>query len=330
MQLAKRPRAEKIGPGAIAMFFARAAAWSSSASMGGMKLAALLAVWTIWSSTYYALKIVVADAPAMLSSGLRFGLAGLALLVIGLMRGEAKPTLKEIVHAAPAGIFLFAGGNGLLALAERTASSGAGALACALAPVWAALLSLFWGERPTRRQWVGFVLGFAGVAILCGGGTLPDRTAPALLAIAPVFWASGTVLSRHYPSRASLQLLVGGLSMFVFGFATGEDVPTHVGLPAILGWVYLVVFGSMVGFTAYAYLVRNASTTVAMSYAYVNPLVAVLLGAVLGGEHVGSGIVLSGVLVIGAVILIVMRRSAARALPLHRDDAPAGERLARG
>src|ERR1043166_807217 len=96
---------------------------------------ALLAVWTIWSSTYYALKIVVGDAPAMLACGVRFVIAGLALLLIGVMRGEAKPTLREVARAAPAGVFLFTGGNGLLALAERTASSGAGALACAITPV---------------------------------------------------------------------------------------------------------------------------------------------------------------------------------------------------
>jgi drug/metabolite transporter (DMT)-like permease len=291
---------------------------------------ALLAIWTIWSSTYFALRIVVQEAPAMLSSGLRFALAGIALFLIGFVRGEARPTGRELLRAAPAGIFLFAGGNGLLALAERTASSGAGALGCALAPVWAALLSLFWGERPTGRQWIAFLLGFAGVAVLCSGGALPDRSAATLLIFAPVCWATGTVLARRYPSRASLQLVMGGASMLLFGFVTGEHVPHSIGAPAILAWVYLVVFGSMVGFTAYAYLVRRSSTTVAMSYAYVNPILAVLLGAALGGEHVGKEIILSGALVVAAVLAIVMRRSAAPARRPRPDDAPGGERLARG
>ena len=269
---------------------------------------ALLVVWTVWSSTYFAIRVVVLDAPALLSSGARFALAGGALLAIGLARGDRFPRPIELLRAAPAGVLLFAGGNGLVALAVRTASSGSAALACAVAPVWAAVFSLFMGERPTWRQWLGFALGFGGVAVLCGGGAFPDKRAAIMLAVAPLCWASGTVLVRRLPSRASLQLFTGGIGMLVLGMFSGEHVPKTMSGSAFAAWIYLVVFGSMLAFSAYAYLVRNASTTVAMSYAYVNPVLAVLLGAAFGGEHVGGEILLSGALVVGAVFLIVRRR----------------------
>jgi drug/metabolite transporter (DMT)-like permease len=268
---------------------------------------ALLAVWTIWSSTYLGIRIVVLEVPPMLSSGARFALAGAGLLAIGMLRGERFPRAIELVRATPAGVLLFAGGNGLVAVAERTASSGAGALAAALSPVWAALISYAFGDRPTRRQWLGFALGFAGVALLVSGDALPDRRSAIALAIAPVCWAGGTVLVRRMPSRPSLQLFMGGISMLLIGLIAGEHV-VSISQRAFAAWVYLTVVGSMLAFTAYAYLVRNASTTVAMSYAYVNPVLAVLLGAALGGEHVGRGLILSAALVVLAVILIVRRR----------------------
>lgn len=271
---------------------------------------ALVAVWTIWSSTYLGIRIVVLEAPVMFSSGARFAIAGMGLLAIGMFRGESWPRPMELLRAAPAGILLFGGGNGLVAVAERTASSGAGALAAALSPVWAALFSYAFGEHPTRRRWLGFALGFAGVALLVGGDALPDRRSAIALAIAPVCWAAGTVLVRRMPSRPSLQLFTGGVAMLFIGLVTGERL-VIISSGALAAWIYLTVIGSMLAFTAYAYLVRNASTTVAMSYAYVNPVLAVLLGAAVGGEHVGRGLILSAALVVAAVVLIVRRGNTA-------------------
>ena len=199
---------------------------------------------------------------------------------------------------------LFAGGSGLVALAERTAESGATALACALAPVWAALAGLFWGERPGARQWLGFALGVAGVGTL-SVGALPDRASAILLLLAPLCWAAGTLVAKRAPSPASAQLVLGGLATCAIGAARGESWPAHVPTSAWLAWVYLALVGSTLAYSAYLHLVRHASVAVAMSYAYVNPVLAVLLGAALGDERAGPAVLLAAALVTAAVVLIV-------------------------
>jgi len=272
-------------------------------------LLALLVVYVVWSSTYFAIRVVVLAMPALVSGGARFALAGAALLAIDLARGRALPPARDWIRAAPAGLLLFAGGNGLVALAERTASSGSAALACALAPVWAAILAfpLRIGERPRARQWIGFGLGFAGVAVL-SAGALPDRASTILLGFAPICWALGTLLSKRFSASAPLQLLLGGLGTVAIGLAIGERATAPIPMTAWFAWAYLTVIGSMLAFTAYSYLVRHAPTPVAMSYAYVNPVLAVLLGAAAGNEPLGPSVLVSAVLVTCAVVLIVRAR----------------------
>jgi len=266
--------------------------------------AALGIVYVVWSSTYLAIRVVVASMPPLLSAGARFALAGGALLAWDVWRARTLPHAREWLRALPVGLLLFLGGNGLVAIAERTASSGAAALACALAPVWAGVLSSFGRERPRARQWLGFALGFAGVAVL-SAGAMPDRASAALLFLAPIAWASGTLLAKRFGTSASLQLLVGGSSTMVIGLALGESLPPSMPAVAWLAWVYLTIVGSMLAFSAYTYLIKHAPVPVAMSYAYVNPVLAVLLGAALAGEPLGASMLVSGALVTVAVVLIV-------------------------
>jgi drug/metabolite transporter (DMT)-like permease len=242
----------------------------------------------------------------MISSGVRFALAGLLLLAIDVGRRRPIPPLRDWIRAVPVGVLLLGGGNGFVALAERTAPSGAAALACALAPVWAAVLALPSGDRPRKRQWIGFALGVAGVAIL-SAGALPDRASAIYLGIAPLCWALGTVIAKRVGGSASLPLITGGVAMGIWGVLSKEAIPASIPMSAWIAWLYLVSFGSMLAFTAYAYLVRHAPTPLAMSYAYVNPVLAVILGAVLGGEALGPSVIASAGLVTLAVIMIVRR-----------------------
>lgn len=274
---------------------------------------ALAAVYAIWSSTYLALRVVVEHVPPMLAGAARFSAAGLVLLAVARARGERMPTARTWAKAAPVGVLLFTLGNGLVATAERTASSGAAAIACATMPLWAAGLSLAFGERPSRRDWCGLAVGFAGVVLLCAGSELRgDGLATAFLVLAPVSWALGSVLARRFQAEPGLatsaaQMIAGAVACLALALASGERVPAHVPPRALLALAYLVVFGSLVGYTAYAYLLRKARPTVAMSYAYVNPALAVLLGAAAYGETPTAGTLAATGLVVAGVAVAVRR-----------------------
>jgi drug/metabolite transporter (DMT)-like permease len=199
-------------------------------------------------------------------------------------------------------------------MAERTASSGASAVAWAMVPIWAALVAVAFGERPARREWAGLALGFVGVAALAAGSELRgDLRALALLAIGPAAWALGSVLARRSPSppglaSAASPMLGGGLLTLAVGLATGERWPASLTPRAAFALAYLVIGGSVLGYAAYAYLLRRARPAVAMSYAYVNPAIAVVLGAAIGGEHLGPGVCLALALVAAGVVLMTTAR----------------------
>ena len=275
----------------------------------------LLAVYAIWSSTYLALRVVVSALPALLSSGARYAVAGAVLLVVVRSRGTRFPTRREWVAALPIGALLFLCGNGFVALAERTVASSVAAVACATTPLWAALLGRFFGSRVSAREGVGLAVGFVGVAALCwGDGVRGDPVALGLLLCAPFGWALGSILAQRLPvapglGAAATEMITGGALMIAVGLFSGERVPTHVPTGAALAFAYLVVFGSLVAFSAYSYLLRVTRTSVAMSYAYVNPALAVLLGAGVAGEAIGLATALATGLIVVAVVLIARARS---------------------
>jgi len=253
---------------------------------------ALFAVWVIWGSTYLAMRIAVHGLPAFLMAGTRFVLAGSSLLAIVRLRGERMPSKREWLMAIPIGGLLFLVGNGLVVVAEQTLPSSVAAVVCATTPLVASALAAFGGERPTRIEVFGMLLGIVGVGLLGVGSPLSGAgTRGLLVLLAPVGWAVGSLIARRQKTSgiapAGAQMIAGGVWMLGMALVLGERVPTHVDRASGLAWLYLVFVGSLVGFTAYSWLLRNARPAVAMSYAYVNPVIAVLLGAALGGEALG-------------------------------------------
>ncbi|AKF09715.1 drug/metabolite exporter YedA [Sandaracinus amylolyticus] len=287
---------------------------SPASSLPGHVLVALALVYVIWSSTYLAIRVMVRELPPLATGGVRFVIAGAVLLAIQRARGVVLPTRREWIAAVPVGVLLFGVGNGFVMHAERSISSGIAAVVCGTTPLWAGVLGPIFGERATRREWLGMALGFAGVVVLSAGGDLTsDPIAAALLLIAPLGWAAGSLWARKLPvargpSGAATQMIAGGVVMLAVGALSGEHAPEVISWSSAFAFVYLVVLGSLVGFSAYAHLLQNARPALAMSYAYVNPALAVLLGAVLGAEHVGLEVIAATALIVGAVVLLVRGR----------------------
>lgn len=281
----------------------------------------LLAVYVIWSSTYLAIGVAVAELPPLLMASLRIEAAGLVMLLIALRRGAAWPSARDWLRVLPIGALLFLGGNGFVVIAQQSVTSGGAAVVCAMMPLWVGVLGAATGERPTRREWLSLLLGFAGVIVLMGGPSLAGEPLHvAGLLAAPLCWAMGSILARRLPGSAgrdsflppAMQMIAGGAVLAAAGGALGERLPAHASATAWLAVGYLWIFGSIVAFTAYSWLLRNARPAVATSYAYVNPILAVMIGAVLAGEPIGATTVLANALIVVAVFL-ALRRTAAQA-----------------
>lgn len=277
-------------------------------------LLALGSVYLIWSSTYYALRAVVRELPPFLAGGGRYLLAGLLLLAFARMRGLGSPSLRQWRNTALVGTLLFAVGNGFVAFASREIGSGILAIVCAAMPLIGAALSPLVGIRPSMREGIGLSIGFVAVGALASGGDLSaSPLSVGLLLLAPVGWAIGSLLVRRLDVgppmlAAGAQMVCGGLSMLGISLSTGEGLPTGpISLSTWLWLVHLVVFGSLVAFLAYQYLLMNARPAIAMSYAYVNPVLAVVLGAWAGGEVVSPNALIALALICAAVFFIVTK-----------------------
>jgi drug/metabolite transporter (DMT)-like permease len=291
-----------------------------------------LALWTVylvWGSTYLAIRVLVHPAhgrglPPLLSAGTRFVIAGLLMLALTAHRpaadGRPDPLGRRQWGAtAVVGVALLLGGNGLVSVAERRVASGPAAVIIATLPIWAALIAAGVArERVTTRHALGLLLGFAGVAVLVvgtGGGRV-DALGVVELLVASLSWAAGSVWSRTAPMprrplvMTGMEMLCGGIACVVAGVATGELADLHLSAVPVRSWValgYLIVAGSMLAYTAYVWLLGNAPLPLVTTYAYVNPLVAVLLGIVLLGERFTLRTALATVVIVGAVVIIVSR-----------------------
>lgn len=278
---------------------------------------ALALVYVVWGSTYLAMRVAVAAIPPYLMAGTRFVAVGVLLFAVLWARGAPWPRWREWGGALVVALFMFVVGNGAVSYAEQRISSGIAALVCGTMPAWTAALGRFFGEKTSLREWAGLLLGIGGVVVLSLGFDLRAELVPALvLSAAPVAWALGSLLSRRMPLAPGLmspatQMLQGGAVMVAVGLARGERWPEHVPLDAWLAWGYLAVFGSLVAYSAYAYLLRTTRAAVATSYSYVNPPIAVLLGALVAGEAIGPETVASILLVGGATALVLWRPKAA-------------------
>lgn len=281
----------------------------------------LAAVYVIWSSTYLAMKIAIHDLPPLLMASLRFAAAGLVMLVIALRRGATWPAARDWLRVAPIGALLFLGGNGFIGIAQQSLSSGGTAVVAAMMPLWVGVLGFVGGERPTRREWLSLMVGFVGVIVLMGGPSLVGEPFHiAILIVAPVCWALGSVLARRLTGAIgkdsfmlpAMQMLTGGVALLAAGALRGERIPVDASATAWIAVGYLWLFGSIIGFTAYNWLLRNARPVVATSYAYVNPILAVILGAVISGEALGWTTVVANALIVGAVWLALGQSGATR------------------
>lgn len=286
--------------------------------------ASLLAVYVIWGSTYLALRWVVEVFPAMLAAGARYLVAGIALLAIGRMRGAVWPSRSVWLRAAAPGALLFVVGNGFVSLAEREVTSSQAAIVCASMPLVTVVFGAFVGERPRALEIVGLLVGFSGVVVMTAVDVGHFTASSALLLFAPIGWALGSLIARKRslpsgPAGAALPMIWGGLFALALGAVMGERPVAGSSTPkAVFAFVYLIVFGSMIAFTAYAYLLRNARQSVATSYAYVNPVVATLLGLFVGGEKLGAHVWLGGALVTLGVAVITVRPRPSDRSPTRR------------
>lgn len=276
---------------------------------------ALLAVYVIWGSTYLALRVVVASLPPLLSAGGRYLVAGVALYAFCRLRGAPRPTKREWLSSLPVGALLFLVGNGFVSIAETSVASNIAAVVCGTIPLLGAGMSALFGARPSRREWLGLVLGLVGVVVMSAGGEMwAEPRAAIILMLAPVGWAIGSVIATRLTlpkgaMGAAAQMITGGMATLLAGLARGEPVPTTATPEALLALLYLAVFGSIVAFSAYLHLLRTTSAPVAMSYAYVNPALALFFGAALGNERIHAATLAATALIAGGVALTLSGRS---------------------
>jgi drug/metabolite transporter (DMT)-like permease len=278
---------------------------------------ALATVYVVWGSTYLAIRVTDRTMPPMLMSSVRFLVAGVALYAFA-RRGRARPTLREWGAAAIVGGALLLVGNGGVAWAETRLDSGLAALIVAIIPLWVAVLDrALFGRRLSPWAIVGLVVGFAGVALLVRPGGGVDVLAALTLLGTTGAWAAGSLYARGAPLpqspllAASMQMLCASVMLAVAGVAFGEPARVHAdafSAEPVAAWFYLVLVGSLVAFSAYAWLLKNVKIGVVSTYAFVNPVVAVGLGALFLGEQITAETLLAGASIVVAVILIVTGR----------------------
>lgn len=283
-------------------------------------VAAFAAIYLIWGSTYLAIRYAVETIPPLLMMGMRHLSAGALLFAWACWRGAPVPRLKEWLHPALIGVLLFLGGHGSLAWAEQRVTSGMAALLVATLPMWIVLLARVAGiERHlSGRALAGLLLGFVGVAVLFGPDVLRHNGELNLVGSGAVLfgtfiWAAGTIYMRSVkmpesPAMSSaMQMMAGGVALAIAATITGETSRFHIADVSMRSWlalVYLGVFGSLVAFTAYSWLHMVASPSRVATYAYVNPVVAVLLGSVLASEAVGLATIAAMVIILVGVGLV--------------------------
>jgi len=299
---------------------------------------ALLALYIVWGSTYLAIRFTVETMPPFLQASLRFLVSGAILFVWRRAAGDPIPTLSNWKATTIVGTFLLVGGNGLVSLAEKTVPSGIAALVIATSPFWLVLFEAFrsGGIKPTWQAILGLIVGFGGVFLLIGPADFMgaehkfDTFGVIVLLIAPILWSLGSIYAKGADMPKSslmstgMQMLAGAVALFIVSVVTGELGGFSFGdvtMRSWLGLLYLITFGSLVGFVSYGWLLHNAPVSLMSTYAYVNPVVAVFLGWLFAGEELNARIAVASAIIIGSVILINWSRQSpakkevARAIP---------------
>ena len=286
-------------------------------------IAAFAAIYIIWGSTYLAIRVAIETIPPFLMAGTRFLIAGSLLYGWARFRGAPRPQVAAWRAAVILGAFFLLLGNGGVVWAEQKVPSGIAAVLVALLPIWTAIIE--WirppGKRPTAGVTVGLVTGFAGVALLLapgvGSGAQVDPIGGLVLILASLSWAYAGVISKEQPLPKSavlssgMQMLAGGALLTLLGLVTGEPGRIDfdgVSLRSAAAFLYLIVFGSLMGFSAFAWLLRVSTPGRVATYAYVNPVVAVFLGWLLLGEPLAPRDIAAAAIIVGGVVLITTSR----------------------
>lgn len=282
---------------------------------------AFASVYLIWGSTYLAIALAIKTMPPFLMAGVRFVFAGALLYGFLRARGPVKTTAKEWLSCGITGTFMLLGGNGGVVWAEQYVPSGLAALLISLLPIWVLLLSPLFGlpRNVTRLKIFGIILGFAGLVLLINPGSIfhsDSLNIPGSIALicATLFWAIGSLYTRKgsFPANkllsTAMQMITGGTALLIFSGFYGDFAhfnPSAVTTEAVLAFFYLVFFGSIIGYTSYVWLLEHTEPQKVVTYAYVNPVVAVFLGWALNNEPLTGTILLAAVVIIGAVVLIL-------------------------
>ena len=276
---------------------------------------ALITVYLIWGSTYLAIAVGLTGFPPFLMGGLRFVAAAMVMFALGRANAQAWPSGAQWRNALVMGGLLLVLGNGLVNVAEQEVSSGVAAIAIASMPLWAGVFGWLRGHHPSRGEWLGLCVGFVGVLWLNAGSELRASTQGMLALIAaPIAWAYGSVWSRgrDLPApfiNAGAQMLCGGVLMLLLAAGLGERLSAWPALQPTLAVAYLAVFGSIVAFSAYLWLLEHVRPALATSYAYVNPPVAVLLGVLFLGESLDPHALGAMVVILLGVVIITLARA---------------------
>ncbi|HYL26888.1 MAG TPA: EamA family transporter [Candidatus Nitrosotalea sp.] len=277
----------------------------------------LVAVYLIWGSTYLGIRVAVTTIPPYLMTGVRYVIAGGLLLAIQWFAAKEKPPLpsrRSLVPIVVTAVLLIVVGNGMLCVVETRVESGTSALLIATTPIWMLLIDAFLARKmPALPAIVGVALGTAGIATLVGRGSgHVNLLFASLLILGSISWAAGSIYARgkdHGPLTASLEMLAGGAISLLVAVALGQA--SHLNVAAIApaslwGMLWLITAGAMVAYSAFAYAVRTLPTATVATYAYVNPVVAVILGALILREPVTWNVLLGGAAVVASVIVILL------------------------
>jgi drug/metabolite transporter (DMT)-like permease len=297
---------------------------SSETAPSRLKLVtAFAAIYVVWGSTYLAIRFAIETLPPFLMASARFLIAGAVLYAWARLYGRAaRPTREQWRAAAVVGVLLLLGGNGLVVWAQTRVPSGVAALLIGMLPCWMVLFD--WlrprGVRPGPKIVLGLGLGLAGLVWLIGpdslmGGGRVDLLGALALLLAEISWAAGSIYSRHAPLppapflSTAMQMLAGSIALLIVSVALGEPWrmdPTGFSARSILAWIYLIVFGSIVAYSAYVWLLRASTPARVSTYAYVNPVIAVFLGWLLADEALTARMLIAAAVIVGGVVLITL------------------------
>jgi drug/metabolite transporter (DMT)-like permease len=294
-------------------------------SLRAKVLLAFLAVYLIWGSTYLAIRVVEESLPPFFMAGTRFVLAGVILYaLIRLRGGSVKETKSQWGAAFVVGGLMLLGGHGAVVWAEQWVASGLVSLLVSTVPLWMAFSDWLWNKRkPDVKVVAGLALGFLGVILLAGGveslgASSVDLAGAVIVVFGAFLWANGSLYSRSgkLPSSpllaTAMEMIVGGTLLLVASFVTGEWIRVRldlVSMRSLVAWVYLVVFGSLMGFTCYIWLLKTCTTSRVSTYAYVNPIVAMFLGWALAQEPITARNTLAAVIILASVVIITTHQT---------------------